>query len=114
MAARACTTGELDVGARVDSNAVILVLADGVRDSNGIRLRNVKAVSVLATVVIAWSLEISTTALQKEGSFGHIPSDPSIVMESMVRSLAPLIDTTWWGGFRMLMPVMVELVRSWA
>lgn len=52
MAARAFTAGELDVGARVDSNAVILVLADSIGDGNGVGGRNIEAVSVLATIVV--------------------------------------------------------------
>lgn len=52
MATGALTAGELDVGARVDSNTVVLVLADSVGDGDGVRLGDVEAVSVLATVVI--------------------------------------------------------------
>lgn len=52
VATGALTSGELDVGTRVDSNTVVLVLANSVGDGDGVGFRDVEAVSVLATVVI--------------------------------------------------------------
>ena len=82
-----------------------LVLADGVGGGDGVGLGDVEAVSVLATVVITCNQVIISKVVfssmdhgQRRGrypGFHNVPSEPSMVIESIVRSEAPLIDTTW-------------------
>lgn len=52
VATRAGSTAELDVGAGVDSEAVILVLHYCTGNVNAIRVANVKAISVVTTLAI--------------------------------------------------------------
>lgn len=51
MASRTEAAGKLDVGARVDGDAVILIIALGSRDSDAVRRPNVEAIGVGTQVI---------------------------------------------------------------
>jgi hypothetical protein len=113
VAAGAGSAGEGDVFARVDGDAVILVLDDGTLDPNVVGITNVEPIRVVGQILRIGVLDVDVIAVASSRS-ALTPLCRILLVQTHSSRLVARMLTACSGVFWMFNPLMTEWLMLWS